>query len=78
MSAQDEAVQLLNEQSARNARFVELLTRVLDNFDEAQLGFNALLLVPVQRLPRYLLLLKGASSCCRSAIQLHVLLSSAY
>ena len=60
MGAQEEAVKLLNEQLKCNARFDELLGRVLHNSDNTQLGFNALLLEPVQRLPRYLLLLKGA------------------
>lgn len=59
VSAQEEAVAQLNVQRARNSRFAELLARVLKNFDEARLGFDALLLEPVQRLPRYLLLLKG-------------------
>lgn len=60
MTSEDEAVQLLNEQLARNPHFAELLARVMDNFHEVRLGFDDLLIQPVQRLPRYLLLLKGA------------------
>ena len=63
---QDEAVQLLDKQLKCNARFSELLARVLEHFNAKELGYNvtqfglnSLLLEPVQRLPRYSLLLTG-------------------
>lgn len=67
MSDQDEAVRLLNEllnekSALHNAAFKNMLDEALYHFNEASLGFNSLLLQPVQRLPRYLLLLKGTST----------------